>query len=102
MTSTAAAPSLSGQALPAVTVPSGLNTGFSPASTSTVVPARGPSSRSTRVPSGSVTGTISRSKCPESRAATARCCEVAAHSSCASRDTRQRSATFSAVTPIGM
>src|SRR6201999_4333807 len=45
MTSTAAAPSLSGQALPAVTVPSGRNAGRSLASTSIVVPARGPSSR---------------------------------------------------------
>ena len=44
MTSTAAAPSLSGQALPAVTVPSGLNTGFRSARPSTVVPGRGPSS----------------------------------------------------------
>ena len=44
MTSTAAAPSLSGQALPAVTVPSGLNAGCSAASFSIVVPGRGPSS----------------------------------------------------------
>ena len=45
MTSTAAAPSLSGQALPAVTVPpSGLKTGLSLASFSIVVPGRGPSS----------------------------------------------------------
>ena len=39
ITSSAAAPSLSGQALPAVTVPSGSNTGLSWESTSTVVPA---------------------------------------------------------------
>ena len=44
ITTTAAAPSLSGHALPAVTSPSGRNTGFSVASFSTVVPARGPSS----------------------------------------------------------
>ena len=44
VTSRAAAPSLSGQALPAVTVPSGLKAGFRAASFSTVVPARGPSS----------------------------------------------------------
>ena len=44
ITSTAAAPSLSGQALPAVTVPSGLKAGLSSASFSTVVPGRGPSS----------------------------------------------------------
>ena len=102
MTSTAAAPSLSGQALPAVTVPSGLNTGCSEASFSIVVPGRGPSSCVTSVPSGVVTGTISLSKCPLSRASTARFCEMTAHSSCASRLTLQRSATFSAVRPIGM
>ena len=44
ITTTAAAPSLSGHALPAVTSPSGRNTGLSVASFSTVVPARGPSS----------------------------------------------------------
>ena len=38
ITMTAAAPSFSGQALPAVTSPSGRNTGFSCASFSTVVP----------------------------------------------------------------
>ena len=102
ITSTAAAPSLSGHALPAVTVPSGAKAGLSSASFSIVVPGRGPSSRLTSAPSGVVTGTISRSKWPLSRAATARFCEVTAHSSCASRLTWQRSATFSAVTPIGM
>ncbi len=44
MTSTAAAPSLSGQALPAVTVPDSLKAGWSAASFSIVVPGRGPSS----------------------------------------------------------
>ena len=44
MTTTAAAPSFSGQQLPAVTVPSGRNTGLSAATFSSVVPARGPSS----------------------------------------------------------
>ena len=76
MTTTAAAPSLSGQALPAVISPSGRNTGFSSASFSTVVPGRGPSSLSTTVPSGSVTGVISRSKKPFSTLATARCCDA--------------------------
>ena len=58
MTSTAAAPSLSGQELPAVTVPfSGSNAGLSSASFSIVVPGRGPSSRV-----ASPTGTISASK----------------------------------------
>ena len=56
MMTTAAAPSFSGQQLPAVTVPSGRNTGFSWLTFSSVVPARGPSSLLTTVPSGSVTG----------------------------------------------
>ena len=64
MTSTAAAPSFSGQALPAVTVPSSLKAGLSAASFSIVVPGRGPSSLVTSVPSGVVTGTISLSKWP--------------------------------------
>jgi hypothetical protein len=98
ITSTAAAPSLSGHELPAVTVPfSGSNAGLSSASFSIVVPGRGPSSRAT-----SPTGTISASKWPLSRASTARFCECIAHSSCASRLTLQRRATFSAVRPIGM
>ena len=54
ITTTAAAPSLSGQQLPAVTVPSGRNTGLSAPTASSVTPGRGPSSRSTVVPSGSV------------------------------------------------
>ena len=37
-----------------------------------------------------------------SRASTARFCEITAHASCCSRVTLQRSATFSAVIPIGM
>ena len=103
ITSTAAAPSLSGQALPAVTVPfSGSNTGFRAASFSSVVVGRGPSSLVSTPPSGSATGTISRSKCPDSCAATARICDSSAHSSWASRETLQRAATFSAVRPIGM
>ena len=102
MTSTAAAPSLSGHAFPAVTVPSSRNAGLSWPSFSSVVPGRGPSSLDTSVPSGVVTGTISRSKWPDSWASTARLCETTAHSSCCSRVTLQRSATFSAVNPIGM
>ena len=72
MTITAAAPSLSGQALPAVTVPPSRNTGLRPASPSRVVPGRGPSSLVTTSPLGVVTGMISRSKKPASWAATAR------------------------------
>src|SRR6266536_1971087 len=81
MTTTAAAPSLSGQQLPAVTVPSGRNTGFRPARTSTVVPGRGPSSVLTTRPSGRVTGVISRSKKPSAMAFSARFCERAPNSS---------------------
>ena len=66
MTTTAAAPSFSGQALPAVTVPPSRKTGFSSASPSRVVPGRGPSSLVTTLPSGVVTGMISRSKNPDS------------------------------------
>ena len=116
MTSTAAAPSFSGQALPAVTVPSGLNAGFSFPGPPSSCPARGPSSLVTTVSGTSIslpslstslcaatgTPTISSSKWPESRASTARFWEITAHSSCCSRVTLQRSATFSAVSPIGM
>jgi hypothetical protein len=102
MTSAAAAPSLSGHELPAVTVPPGLNAGSSDASFSSVDDGRGPSSLPTCVPSASVTGTISRSKNPLSWAATARSCERCANWSCCSRVTPYFSATFSAVRPIAM
>ena len=102
MISVAAAPSLSGQELPAVTLPSSLKTGLSVASFSIVVPGRGPSSRLTTVPSGSVTGTISRSNVPSSCAATARSCERLAYASWSSRETPYFAATFSAVRPIAM
>ena len=62
ITSTAAAPSLSGHELPAVTLPPSLKAGSSWDSFSSVELARGPSSLAIVVPSGSVTGTISRSK----------------------------------------
>ena len=75
MTTSAAAPSFMGHALPAVTVPSGRNTGLSWETASSVVPARGLSSCVTSVPSGSVRGAISRSQNPESRACSARLCE---------------------------
>src|SRR3954447_17332770 len=52
MTTTAAAPSLSGQQLPAVTVPSGRNTGFRALTPSRVTPGRGTSSAVTTRPSG--------------------------------------------------
>ena len=97
ITITAAAPSFSGQQLPAVTVPSGRNTGFSCETASRVVPGRGPSSCDTSVPSGVVTGTISRSKNPLAMAFSARFCERTPNSSCSSREMLSRSATFSAV-----
>ena len=102
ITITAAAPSLSGHELPAVTSPSGRNTGLSVSNFSTVVPARGPSSLLTTVPSASVTGVISRSKKPFACASTARSCERAANSSISWRVTPSTSRTFSAVKPIAM
>ncbi len=60
MITSAAAPSLSGHALPAVTLPSGRKIGLSWLTASYVVPGRGPSSLATTVLSGSVTGVISR------------------------------------------
>ncbi len=100
MTTRAAAPSLRAQQFPAVTVPSGRNTGSRPASESTVTPARGPSSRATTVPSGRSTGVISRSQNPLASASWARCWLRAANSSCSSRVIPHSSATFSAVWPI--
>ena len=76
MTTSAAAPSFTPGALPAVTVPSFLNAGFSFASASTVVSARIASSRSTTTASpffcGSEIGTISSLNQPASVAAAAR------------------------------
>ena len=103
ITITAAAPSLSGHALPAVTSPSGRNTGFSVASFSTVVPARGPSSLLTTVPSGVVTGVISRSKKPlrlRGDRALLRLHRELVH--LLARSTPSISRTFSAVWPIAM
>ncbi len=102
MTSTAAAPSFSGQQLPAVTVPSGRNTGLSPATASSVTPARGPSSLATVVPSGSDTGVISRSQNPAAMAASARFWLRTPKASCSSRVMPFNCATFSAVWPIAM
>ena len=68
----AAAPSLIPDALPAVTVPSLRNAGFSEASFSSVVSGRGCSSRTT-----SPTATSSSSNRPASAAAAQRCCDAA-------------------------
>jgi hypothetical protein len=102
ITTTAAAPSLSGQALPAVTSPSGRNAGLSCARPSSVVPARGQSSLSTTVPSGNVRGVMSRSKKPLASAFWAFSCELSANASICSRVVPVCSATFSAVWPIAM
>jgi hypothetical protein len=67
-----------------------------------VVPARGPSSRLTTVPSGRVTGVISRSKKPLAIAFSARFCERTPNSSCSAREIPRDVARFSAVWPIAM
>ena len=66
ITSTAAAPSLSGQAFPAVTRPSSRNAGRRDDNTSSDVSGRGPSSAVTASPPGTGTGVISRSNTPRS------------------------------------
>ena len=102
ITTTAAAPSLSGQQFPAVTVPSGRNTGCRLATFSRVVPGRGPSSALTTVPSGRVTGVMSRCQNPLARAFSARFCDRTPNSSWAARVIPRSWATFSAVWPIAM
>ena len=97
------APSFWPLALPAVTVASGSlrpMIGRSAARRSSVVSARGCSSRSTtRSPlrSLTVTGTISSANVPSSCAATARWCERSASSSWSARDMPYSRRTFSAV-----
>jgi hypothetical protein len=56
----------------------------------------------TTVPSGSVTGVISRAKKPSAMAFSARFWLSTAHWSCSSRLTPRSVATFSAVWPIAM
>ena len=85
MISAAAAPSLSGHELPAVTPPPPSNASGSWESFSSDEQARGPSSFSTSVPSGSVTGAISRSKKPSSCDCTASSCERWAYLSMSAR-----------------
>ena len=91
----AAAPSLIPLEFPAVTVPPSRNAGFNPASFSALVSGRGCSSRSTPL-----TGINSTAKRPASAAAAQRRCERSANASWPSRETCQRSATFSPVSPI--
>ena len=68
MMTRAAAPSFSGQALPAVTVPSGRKTGCSSASFSSVVPGARALVGLQTVPSGRVIGVISRFQKPAAAA----------------------------------
>ena len=101
ITSTAAAPSLSGHELPAVTPPPPKASG-SWESFSRVEEARGPSSLATSVPSGRVTGTISRSKKPSSCDLTASSWERCANLSMSARLTSYFLATLTAVMPMSM
>ena len=101
--STAAAPSLMPELLPAVTEPPARNAGRSAASASGVLSGRGCSSRSTRVTEplrpGTLTATSWPAKRPASMAAPARRWLSAANASCRSRETAHWSATRSAVSP---
>jgi hypothetical protein len=100
ITTTAAAPSLSGQQLPAVIRPSGRNTGFSVATPSIVTPGRGPSSVDTTPPSGVVTGVISRAQKPSAMAFSARFWLRTPNSSMSCLLTSLSCARFSAVCPM--
>ena len=102
MTSVAAAPSLSGHELPAVTPPPPSKASGSCESFSSVEDARGPSSLTTSLPSASFTGTISRSKKPSSWLWTASSCERWAYLSMSERLTSYFLATFTAVSPMAM
>ena len=97
----AQAPSLTPEALPAVTLPSGRTTPFSLASISMVVSGRGCSSVSTIFGSpffcASTTGTISWANTPAAWAAAQRCWLRTAKASWSARLTANCSATFSAV-----
>ncbi len=103
ITTSAAAPSLMPEALPAVTVPDLSKAGRKAASPSVVESALGNSSRSKMVVflrEVTLTGTISARNAPESMAASALRCESSASSSCISRLMPYSLATFSAVIPI--
>ncbi len=91
----AAAPSLRPLEFPAVTLPSFRNAGLSAASFCAVVSGRGCSSRSR--PSAGTSWAANR---PSASASAQRCWERSANASWSSRDTPQRSATFSPVSPI--
>mmetsp|Transcript_18415 Transcript_18415/g.58713 ORF Transcript_18415/g.58713 Transcript_18415/m.58713 type:complete len:226 (-) Transcript_18415:534-1211(-) len=103
-TTTAAAPSLMPDALPAVTVPSFLNAARSLPSFSAVAPGFGNSSLSKMMGSpfrcGMETGQISSAKRLSAMALAARACDSAAKASCSSRVRPYFSAMFSAVMPM--
>ena len=98
----AAAPSLMPLALPAVTLPSLRNTGFSAASLSAVVAFGCSSVAKATVSRFTLTsiGTIWLSKRPALIAAAARVWLSSAKASCSAREIWCSSATFSAVTPM--
>src|SRR5258708_6597570 len=103
ISTTAAAPSLIPEALPAVTVPSFSNAGLSLAIESSVAPWRGYSSVSTTMSplrDLMVTGTISSLNLPAFCAASALFCEPTENSSCCERVIWYCRATFSAVLPM--
>ncbi len=102
VTSTAAAPSVSGEDVPAVTTPSGRNAGRSAANASSEVVGRMQPSSDTTLPSSVTMGTISSRSRPCARACAALRCESTASASWSARLTFQRCATFSAVSPIEM
>ncbi len=95
VTSTAAAPSVSGDEVPAVTVPSRTNAGSSAASPASVVSGRGQPSSPTPA-----TVTISSASRPPATAAAALRWLSTANASCSARPTPKRAATFSAVSPM--
>ena len=99
VTSTAAAPSVSGEEVPAVTVPSAVKAGFRPDSPSAVVPGRMQPSLSTR-PAGVWMPTISSAMRPAAWASAALAWEATASASCSAREMAYLRATFSAVMPI--
>ncbi|MNV62810.1 hypothetical protein D3C71_1553740 [compost metagenome] len=104
ITTTAAAPSLRPEALPAVTEPALSNAGRSPARASALVLRLMYSSAANFTGSplrwGMSTATISASNLPASCAAAAFCWLASASASCASRLTLFCLATFSAVMPM--
>ena len=101
VTSTALAPSVSGEEVPAVTDPSAEKAGFSPPSASTVVSGRSVPSCVT-CPALVAIGTISSASRPSARAAAAFCWLLTAKASCSARVIWYFSATFSAVCPMPM